>query len=75
MMPQVAPVDFELCVVVHVHELVNKSVFHMISAEESPLAENNRTQLGCKSARACVVAGRAPDVFRRNFGSSKFEMF
>jgi hypothetical protein len=68
-MAQIAPVDFKLAVVVHVHKLMNKGVFHMLFAEESAGAEGNDTRIGTKPSRACVVTGSTDNVGWRDMTS------
>ena len=63
MMSQVAPVDLELCMIVHVNELVHKGVLHVFLAKEPALAHNDGTGFRMEAACTGVVAGHAEDVF------------
>jgi hypothetical protein len=62
-MTQVAPVHLELGVVVHVHEFVDDSVFHVALVEEAALAENNSACFRAESPRFHRVTRSAKDVF------------
>ena len=63
MMSQVAPVDIEFCVIVHMNEFMHHGVFHVFLAEKPALAHNDGTRVWMKTASARVVAGHAEDVF------------
>ena len=50
MMPQIAPIDFKLAVVIHMDQLMYEGILHVLLAEEVPGAENYCPSLRTKSA-------------------------
>jgi hypothetical protein len=73
-MTEVAPVDLELGVVVHVHELVHDGVFHVAFAEETTLTEHDRACIRAKAASFRRVAGCALDVGWRDISAVQAEL-
>ena len=63
-MPQVVPVDFERALVIHMHQLVHESVFHVGFAPEPTLAEDRDPRGGNEPARAVVAARLAAQMLR-----------
>ena len=74
-MPQVVPVNFEHALVVHMYQLMHKSVFHMGFAPESTLAEYRDPCVGDEPARAIVTARLATQMLRSYRASGLFEPF
>lgn len=74
-MAQIVPVDFEHALVVHMHQLVYDSVFHVGFAPESTLAEYRDPGAGDEPARAIVAARLAAQMLRSDGTSGLFEPF
>lgn len=75
MMPQVVPVDFEHALVIHVHQLVYKGVFHMSFAPESTLAEYRDTRTGDEPTRTVEAARLTAQMLRSDWASRLLEPF
>ena len=74
MMPQVAPVDFELSVIVHMDKLMHQRFFHVFLAEEMVLAQYDGSCLGAEASRLSGLTWRADDVLGCNIVSGKLHM-
>jgi hypothetical protein len=59
---EVAPVDLELRVIVHVHQLMNKSVFHVTLIEEPALTEDNSASFRVETTSSSIVARNAFNI-------------
>lgn len=75
MVPQVVPVDFEYALVVHVHQLMHDSVFHMRLTPEPTLAEYGDTRVGHKPPRTVVTARLTTQMLRGDRAPGLFEPF
>jgi len=58
MMSDVVPIDVKLCMIVHMHQLVNEGVFHVLFIDKAVLAEKDSV-LRAEPARELLVAWRA----------------
>lgn len=65
MVADVVPVDVELCVVVHVHHLVNERVLHVFFIYKAVLAEHDAV-VRTEAASELLVARRAEDMRGRD---------
>jgi hypothetical protein len=46
MMSQLGPVDFEFAMIVHVHQFMDKSVFHVLPAEKVASTKHDSASVG-----------------------------
>ena len=74
MMSQVAPVDLELCMIVHMNELMHKCVLHVFLAKESALAHNDGAGIRVETTCTGVVAGHAEGGVLRHGSPGEIEM-
>ena len=74
-MPQIVPVDFEHALVVHMHQLMYESVFHVCFAPESTLAQYRDPRAGNEPARAIVAARLTTQMLRSYRAPGLFEPF
>ena len=74
MMPQVAPVNLELAMVVHMNQLMDEGVFHMTLAKESALAQEDCSCLWAEPSGTRKVAWRAHDIRRGDVAAGEFEV-
>ena len=73
--PQVVPIDFEHTLIIHVHQLVYESMFHMCLAPEPTLTEYRDAYVGHEPSRAIVAARLTAQVFRGHRTSRLLEPF
>lgn len=62
MVSEIAPVDFEFTLVVHMYELVSERGLHMLLVEKVARAHDNATDVGKKTSCMSHIARRALDV-------------
>lgn len=74
-MPQVVPVDLEHALIVHVHQLMYESVFHVSLIPEPTLTEYRDTGVGHEPSRAVVVARLATQVLGNDRAPGLFKPF
>lgn len=74
MVPQVAPIHLELAMVVHVHQLVDKRVFHVALAEKPAGTKHDGAGFGTEPSRTRVVAWGTQNVGRRNSAARQAQM-
>ena len=61
-MPEICPIYLELAVVIHVHKLMGKRVFHMLLVYNKVLANGHSPRLRLESSRTDTGAWRANNV-------------
>jgi hypothetical protein len=62
MMSQVAPVNLELAMIIHVHQFMNESMFHVFLAEKVTSTKNDSAWVGAKSSGPRQVARSAQNI-------------
>ena len=66
MMPQIIPVDLELAMIIHMHQLVYQCLFHVLFAEEMVLAQDHGPRFRTEPTGLCSLARSAYNMFRFN---------
>jgi hypothetical protein len=74
MMPQIVPVNLELAMIVHVHELVCQGILHVFFVHKMALAKDNGTN-GVKTSSTNRGAGCANYVVRRDRTTGQLQVF
>ena len=71
--PQIIPVDLELCMVVHMHELVHHSVLHVAFAHEPVLAQHD-DPCRAEPSRSGTITRCADNVVRRHIRAGQLQV-
>lgn len=72
--PQVVPINLELAMIIHMNQLMNKRVLHVLFVQKPALTEGDRSGFWHESPRACIVARRADNVVRCNVAAVLLEV-